>query len=71
MSFPNLARWGVMALCYDFVITQVVIRQSFDSTFIFGLRYKVYSGKAKLQLLNVTNYFIYQSLISIIVIYNR
>ena len=71
MSFPNLARWGVMALCYDFVITQVVIRQSFDSTFIFGLRYKVYSGKAKLQLLNVTNYFIYQSLISIIVIYKR
>ena len=35
--------------CYDFVITQAVIRQSFDSTFIFGLRYKVYSGKAKLQ----------------------
>ena len=35
--------------CYDFVITQVVIRQSSDSTFIFGLRYKVYSGKAKLQ----------------------
>ena len=36
-------------VCYDFVITQVVIRQSFDSTFIFDLRYKVYSGKAKLQ----------------------
>ena len=37
------------SLCYDFVITQVVIRQSFDSTFIFDLRYKVYSVKAKLQ----------------------
>ena len=35
--------------CYDFVITQVVIRQSFGLTFIFCLRYKVYSGKAKLQ----------------------
>ena len=49
LSRSNMRDRGELSFCYDFVITQVVIRQSFDLTFIFGLRYKVYSGKAKLQ----------------------
>ena len=49
LSRSNMRDRRELSFCYDLVITQVVIRQSFDSTFIFGLRYKVYSGKAKLQ----------------------